>query len=529
MTITIAVSGAAAAAVDRVVPTLVDDLVASGITAQVPTLWGPEAEPGAARRLGWTETVATSAGLLDEIEGLRDEFREQGLDHVVLVGTGGAVSLAEAMTRTSGVDLTVLDTSSSGSLRHALADRLERTVLVVSSPSGLALATSRVVAAYEAAFRAAGLDPADRVVLVTDPGSPLEREARSSGWVVFLADETVGGPFSGLTAHGLVPAGLAGADVRELLAEADAVSLELAQDGPANPGLVLGAVLAGTQPLRDTIAVVPDGTHVLGLGEWIQQLVAAAVGSDGKGLLPLVVGPSAAEVVRPPSDVQVVRLVADAEETREVVDGEVEISASFGGHVVLWQYAVTVAARLLGVDPFTEPALGAPETAVRPLLAVPSPVAPGRPLAEGIVGSASGSELGSSVGQALEALLATLPEHGHVAVHSYGDRTATPRLHELRDAIAERTGRPVTLLQGLPGLRGASPEVGDGADRGVSLQVVDASAPDLEVPGESFTFGELTSAQAAADAELLARRGRAVLTLVLDDPSAFTLVLDALR
>jgi len=49
------------------------------------------------------------------------------------------------------------------------------------------------------------------------------------------------------------------------------------------------------------------------------------------------------------------------------------------------------------------------------------------------------------------------------------------------------------------------------------------------VPGESFTFGELTSAQAAADAELLARRGRAVLTLVLDDPSAFTLVLDALR
>ncbi len=58
MSVKIAVSGAAAEAVDRVVPQLVSDLVASGITAQDPTLWGPDAESESAIRLGWTEAVS---------------------------------------------------------------------------------------------------------------------------------------------------------------------------------------------------------------------------------------------------------------------------------------------------------------------------------------------------------------------------------------------------------------------------------------------------------------------------------------
>ena len=52
MAIQIHVSGDAEKAVDRVVPELVADEVASGITAQVPTLWGAAAEEEAAKRLG---------------------------------------------------------------------------------------------------------------------------------------------------------------------------------------------------------------------------------------------------------------------------------------------------------------------------------------------------------------------------------------------------------------------------------------------------------------------------------------------
>ena len=49
MSVKIAVSGAAAEAVDRVVPQLVSDLVASRITGGDETLWGPDAEEESAK------------------------------------------------------------------------------------------------------------------------------------------------------------------------------------------------------------------------------------------------------------------------------------------------------------------------------------------------------------------------------------------------------------------------------------------------------------------------------------------------
>ncbi len=84
------VGGTAEDAVTAVVPTLVKDLVASGITAQDPALWGPDAEHEASIRLGWTEAVAISRPLIPEILALRDSLRAAGVNHFVLGGMGGS-------------------------------------------------------------------------------------------------------------------------------------------------------------------------------------------------------------------------------------------------------------------------------------------------------------------------------------------------------------------------------------------------------------------------------------------------------
>ena len=55
-----------------IVPGLVADLVASGITAGDPTLWGADAEDEAGKRLGWTEAVASRGRSSPEIVALRD-------------------------------------------------------------------------------------------------------------------------------------------------------------------------------------------------------------------------------------------------------------------------------------------------------------------------------------------------------------------------------------------------------------------------------------------------------------------------
>ena len=75
MTATIGARGAAAEAIERVVPQLVEQFVASRITAGDATLWGPEAEEEASKRLGWTQAVSVSRPLVDEILALRDAAR----------------------------------------------------------------------------------------------------------------------------------------------------------------------------------------------------------------------------------------------------------------------------------------------------------------------------------------------------------------------------------------------------------------------------------------------------------------------
>nr|HPG77007.1 glucose-6-phosphate isomerase [Rhodoglobus sp.] len=342
MSVKIAVSGAAAEAVDRVVPQLVSDLVASRITGGDETLWGPDAEEESAKRLGWVEAVSVSRPMVADIVALRDKLREDGVDHIVLGGMGGSSLAPEVITRTYGVELTVLDSTDPGQVLAALGDRLATTAVVISSKSGSTVETDSQKRIYEKFFSEAGIDPLERIIVVTDPGSPLDAAARATGYRVFNADPNVGGRYSALTAFGLVPSGLAGVDLTELLDEAEAVMVELAVDNTANPGLVLGAAIAGTLPLKDKLGIVPDGTHILGFGDWAEQLIAESTGKLGKGILPVVLDVNSPELSENLPDLQIVRLVGDWDDTREVADGEIEIAGSLGGQILVWEYATAV-------------------------------------------------------------------------------------------------------------------------------------------------------------------------------------------
>src|SRR3546814_1575209 len=161
---------------------------------------------------------------------------------------GGSSLAPEVIAQTAGVPLVILDSTAPGQVLAVIdgdaeAGGLEKTVLVVSSKSGSTVETDSAKRAFEAAFRDLGIDPLARIVVVTDPGSPLDESARADGYRVFHADPEVGGRYSALTAFGLVPAGLAGVDIGELLDEAEATLLEVAIDGRENPALVLAAAI----------------------------------------------------------------------------------------------------------------------------------------------------------------------------------------------------------------------------------------------------------------------------------------------
>lgn len=522
MSFDIAVRGEAAEAVDRIVPQLVSDLVASRITGGDPTLWGPDAEQEAALRLGWTEAIVVSEGLVDDIIALRDDLTEAGINHIVLGGMGGSSLAPEVITRTAGVELTVLDSTDPHQVSAALADRLETSVLVVSSKSGSTVETDSQKRAFEQAFRDAGIDPISRIVVVTDPGSPLDISAREDGYRVFNADPNVGGRYSALTAFGLVPSGLAGVDIGALLDEASSVAGRLAVDHLDNPGLILGAAIAGSRPLKDKLGIVADGTYIVGFADWAEQLIAESTGKQGKGILPVVLDAHSPELELALSDLQIVRLVESARETHEVLDGEIEISGTLGAQLLVWEYAVVVAGRLLGINPFDQPDVESAKNAARSLL-------DDRPEQEDAAFTADGIEVRgsaavvadtSSLTEVLQKLLAEVGDEGYLAIQAYLDRHSLQELEQLRDIFAEKLGRPVTFGWGPRFLHSTGQFHKGGPAVGVFLQLTGKTESDLKIPEREFTFGQLISAQAIGDARVLQEQGRPVLSLTLSDPSS---------
>ncbi len=530
----VSADGAAAEAVARHVPRLVEQGVAGGISRQDSTLWGDAAQSEAAIRLSWVGLHTTSRELVPRIEALRAELAAEGVDRVVLAGMGGSSLAPEVITRTAGVPLVVLDGTDPEQVRSALAD-LGRTVLVVSSKSGGTVETDSQRRTFEQAFREAGVDPARRIVVVTDPGSPLEKTAADAGYrAVFNADPHVGGRYSALTAFGLVPSGLAGADVGALLDQADEVADLLSADDQANPALFVGAALGGTDPLRDKIVFVDEGSGLPGFGDWAEQLIAESTGKDGKGLLPVVTeGPQAPEVGTHADDVLVVRLVSpsgdgtDGEdahapsEPAAIAGDGVSVAGPLGAQFLLWEYAVAIAGRLIGINPFDQPDVESAKKAARGLLdARPEPTP--ADLVDGDVEiRATPGLLGEakSLEEAVEALLATVGPRGYLAVMAYLDREHDAALAEVRAPLARRLGRPVTFGWGPRFLHSTGQYHKGGPAIGSYLQITADTREDLEVPDRPFTFGQLITAQAAGDAQVLAEHQRPVLRLNLRDRS----------
>ncbi|MBC7374900.1 MAG: glucose-6-phosphate isomerase, partial [Frankiales bacterium] len=366
--------------------------------------------------------------------------------------------------------------------------------------------------AARAAFEAAGIDPARRVVVVTGPGSPFEQAARSeSSRAVFLADPDVGGRYSALTAFGLVPAGLAGVDIGGLLAEAAALEPSLAQ--PGSPALVLGALMGGGAGAGHDKLVLVAGPG--GFGDWAEQLVAESTGKLGKGLLPVVVEGPDAPGTEPSADTHLVIVGAGSSSAPHTsVDGP--LGAQFLG----WEYATAVAGWALKTNPFDQPNVQESKDNTGAILAG-EPAIPAAPLfvQGGVEVHATGDLLVGvdDLEGALAALLHAVPARGYLAVMAYLDRHAQSSAHDLRALLARRLAHPVTFGWAPRFLHSTGQFHKGGPQVGAFLQITGAVTEDLEIPGRPFTFGELQAAQALGDLRALDQRGRPVLRLHLVD------------
>lgn len=514
-------------AVEGQLPQLVKDRVASRLAAKDASLWGKKAALEAVQRLGWANPFPSSRPLLEPIAELRGTLKERGIKRIILAGTGGSTLASEVAARAADVELTVIDSTDPGMLADTLTD-LETTLMIVASKSGSTLEMDVAFRVFSDAIEQAGLKLSEHIVVITDPGSPLEQLANKHRLLMFTADPTVGGRFSALAAFGLVPTGLAGVDVERVLTEAMDAQAECIPDSPENPALILGAALAGQHPQRNKLVIHDDAANLPGFSAWIEQLVAESTGKQGIGLVPTVEIVSSANSVAfdHADDVLHVYLHGGNTALPQTAGPSVTVSGSLAAQFIVWEYAVAVACRRIGVNPFDQPDVEASKQAAKNLLAAEhSSASSERCTTDGpITVAAYGSWIDHSkvtcLESAIDALREVAAERSYVAINVFADRnTHRDVAAPLQQTITDIFHRPTAFGWGPRFLHSTGQAHKGGPAEGIFIHVLAGSVNDIRIPGLNHTGGEQLAAQATGDARVLAERGRPVVMVTVDDPS----------
>jgi glucose-6-phosphate isomerase len=492
--------------------------------------------------LGWVGLAASATAAAPALADAAEAARASGVTDVVLLGMGGSslapLVMARILPLTPGSPrLHVLDTTSPYAVTRTL-ERLDprTTLVVVSSKSGTTIEPLSLYAVFRAWAEASlGEGAGSRFVAVTDPGSSLETLAREQGFAaVFHGLVDVGGRFSALTAFGLVPASLAGADMATIAVSATAMEAACEQEAGSNPAALLAAWMADAVAAgRDKLTFVASpGLTPFGL--WIEQLVAESTGKDGKGIVP-VLEPRAQPdswgddrmvfVMRAADDAGLAMTVAKAPAGTPMFEVVMDDAADIGGEFVRWEFATALVGFLLGVNPFDQPNVAEAKRATSDILAgTLSAPAPTMHLGE-IELTASFVATTPSDTASLASMLDTLLEGAgsgsYLAVLAYlpEDRELVEPLEEALAALALARRLACTLEIGPRYLHSTGQLHKAGPPTGRFIIITSREEPTVDVPGSDLTLNRLVRAQAEGDFVTLAALGLPVLRIDLPEPA----------
>ncbi len=238
----------------------------------------------------------------DDIEALgpvAEDFRAR-FDDVVVLGTGGSSLGGRTLCalndtgfgRAEGAPrIHFMDNIDPHTFDAALAALdLARTGFLVISKSG---STAETLTQFLVCVNAVGADQAgDRFTAITEPGdNVLRRLAERFGMRVLDHDPGIGGRYSALSLVGLLPAMIAGLDAVRVREGASAVlDVLLRAKDPDESEPAVGAAIAVALMRENRIGatvMMPYVDRLADFGLWVRQLWAESLGKKGLGTTPI--------------------------------------------------------------------------------------------------------------------------------------------------------------------------------------------------------------------------------------------------
>ncbi|MDA0677244.1 MAG: glucose-6-phosphate isomerase [Chloroflexi bacterium] len=504
---------------------LIADRVANRIFKKDASLWPPEspgAEP-ASEIMGWLELPSlldTKTGLLHATVA---DLRSRGITDLVVLGMGGSSMTPEVLRvvfgiQRGGINLHVLDTVNPETIGPVTSSLpLVSTAFIVASKSGTTVEPLSLEKHFRSALSDAGVsDGSAHFIAITDARTPLAQRAQGGQFAHWLeTPRDVGGRFSALTAFGMFPAAALGIDVQQLQQSASRMATTCAMDTENNPGLMLGAVLgANALSGRDKVTLITSpGLERFGL--WVEQLLAESTGKHGKGLIPI-----AGEDLYPVDwygddrNFVYVRLegadnsatdnhISSLEKSSHPVTTlEMRDLYDIGAEFFRWEFATAVAGHVINIFPFDQPDVNAAKDKARVILDS---------------GKLPSGDSISDLDSALKLLIETPKIGDYVAIGAFLPESSglTHAFSKLRAFITKTTGMATTFGYGPRYLHSTGQLFKGGPNSIRFIGVVSHGSGDIKVPGESYTLGALTPAQAYGDFEVLRDRGRRIRTATL--------------
>ena len=474
-------------------------------------------------RLAWLDAGEFLRPHLPELWELVRQVRQEGYRDVVLLGMGGSCLGPEVLRHAYGTTdgyprLTMLDSTVPAQVR-AVASTIDpaRTLFIVSSKSGGTIETLSFYRYFRGLVEeSCSSDAAGRnFVAITDEGTPLERLALDTGFRrVFLNPTDIGGRYSVLSWFGVVPAALAGIDVKGLLDTAAPMRDRcLGDDSTDNPGLQLGALLgSATLSGRDKVTLIAP-PPIEGFGLWVEQMIAESLGKEGRGIVPVAGEPLLDPecygndrlfvFVETPSSEDLLPAVRRLERFgHPVAHLQLRDCRDLGAEFYHWEYATAVAGSILDVHPFDQPDVQGAKDNTDGLLdlflrkgRLPEP-------------APSGS---------IRHLLEQARPGDYLAITPYTrmDPDVDRLIGELRTRVMRRSRIATTMGYGPRYLHSTGQLHKGGPGSGLYLQLTAGPPEPLPIPGQQYGFDTLAAAQAIGDYRTLSGLGRRVVTIDL--------------
>jgi glucose-6-phosphate isomerase len=230
--------------------------------------------------------------IFDVLTKTRNAFSYNKLTDVVVIGMGGSArgsrAIFDLLAPEAQADLHTIDTIDDRSIKKILSilqkkkSSIDQIAICVVSKSGTTvetIANSNIfIRKLSDVFTPESV--LDQIVIVTKPGSPLEKKAKESGVKTVSIPEQVGGRFSVFSLVGLLPLSLTGIATEDIISGAQEMRSVCLSGRPiSDPAAALASIIYDHIEKGERILSHYFFTpQAEGLGSWIRQLFAESIG-----------------------------------------------------------------------------------------------------------------------------------------------------------------------------------------------------------------------------------------------------------